>query len=146
MFKTALLSTVLLLGSTALYAKPPHAQGQGNDKEKHAQKHDFKRHAPQFSRAEQNTVRSYYDNLPPGLAKKYRRTGTLPPGWEQKVRPGQILPPEYLKIAVPLPPELRESLDPGPVGSTVIRLHDRILRIHEKSHEILDSFMLHTRL
>lgn len=145
MFKTAMISAALLATTTALYAKPPHAQGKGHGPK--TEKHKFsKQHASHFSRAEQYTVRSYYDNLPPGLAKKYRRTGELPPGWEKKVAPGQILPHEYLKAAQPLPRELRDTLDPGPIGSTVIRLHDRILRIHEKSHEILDSFMLHKRL
>jgi hypothetical protein len=28
-----------------------------------------------------------YRNLPPGLRKKYERTGTLPPGWEKKMEP-----------------------------------------------------------
>jgi hypothetical protein len=28
-----------------------------------------------------------YRNLPPGLRKKYARTGHLPPGWEKKMEP-----------------------------------------------------------
>jgi hypothetical protein len=28
-----------------------------------------------------------YRNLPPGLRKKYARTGQLPPGWEKKMEP-----------------------------------------------------------
>jgi hypothetical protein len=28
-----------------------------------------------------------YRNLPPGLQKKYARTGQLPPGWQKKVQP-----------------------------------------------------------
>jgi len=38
-------------------------------------------------------VRTYYEpryrgrRLPPGLAKKYARTGQLPPGWQKKMEP-----------------------------------------------------------
>src|SRR5688572_21970902 len=28
-----------------------------------------------------------YRNLPPGLQKKYARTGQLPPGWQKKLEP-----------------------------------------------------------
>ena len=28
-----------------------------------------------------------YRNLPPGLQKKYARTGQLPPGWQKKIEP-----------------------------------------------------------
>jgi hypothetical protein len=34
-------------------------------------------------------IRDYYGprNLPPGLQKKFHRTGQLPPGWQKKVQP-----------------------------------------------------------
>ena len=33
-------------------------------------------------------MRDYYGpQLPPGLHKKYYRTGQLPPGWQKKIRP-----------------------------------------------------------
>ena len=36
-------------------------------------------------------IREYYEpryrSLPPGLAKKYYRTGQLPPGWHKKIEP-----------------------------------------------------------
>jgi hypothetical protein len=31
--------------------------------------------------------RPFYQPLPPGLEKKYYRTGTLPPGWQKKIHP-----------------------------------------------------------
>ena len=31
--------------------------------------------------------RPYYQPLPPGLRKRYYRTGSLPPGWSKRMRP-----------------------------------------------------------
>ena len=43
-----------------------------------------------------------YRKLPPGLAKKYARTGKLPPGWQKKM--------------TPMPVELERRLEPLPAG------------------------------
>lgn len=44
-----------------------------------------------FSRHDVQVIREYYApryrSLPPGLQKKYRRTGQLPPGWQKKFEP-----------------------------------------------------------
>ena len=44
-----------------------------------------------FSSRELRVIRQYYApryrNLPPGLQKKYARTGQLPPGWRKKMEP-----------------------------------------------------------
>jgi hypothetical protein len=44
-----------------------------------------------FSRHDVQMIREYYApryrSLPPGLQKKYQRTGQLPPGWQKKVQP-----------------------------------------------------------
>ena len=146
MYKSLLITVALLAAGATAQAKPPHGESHGKASKKE-QQHDRyeKQQHTRFSKAERQTLRGYYDNLPPGLAKKYRRTGTLPPGWEAKVQPGQVLSREDLRLARPLPRELLESLEPGPVGSTVIQLHDHILRIHEKSREILDSILLPIR-
>ncbi len=44
-----------------------------------------------FQPREVRIIREYYGpryrNLPPGLQKKYRRTGQLPPGWRKKMEP-----------------------------------------------------------
>ena len=44
-----------------------------------------------FSTGDVRVVREYYApryrRLPPGLAKKYARTGSLPPGWQRKIQP-----------------------------------------------------------
>ena len=107
MYKAALLSVALLFAGGTLYAKPPHAQSKGKQeqqfkKHKHQNQERFgKRGQGKFSHAEQRTFREYYGNLPPGLAKKYRRTGTLPPGCQHKVEPGMILAPDLRRLANP---------------------------------------------
>lgn len=44
-----------------------------------------------FSRHDVQLIREYYApryrSLPPGLQKKYQRTGQLPPGWQKKFDP-----------------------------------------------------------
>ena len=44
-----------------------------------------------FSTGNVRVIREYYApryrQLPPGLQKKYARTGQLPPGWEKKMEP-----------------------------------------------------------
>jgi len=60
-----------------------------------------------FSTGDRHVVREYYEpryrRLPPGLQKKYSRTGHLPPGWQRKIQPLpwalerrlMVLPHEY---------------------------------------------------
>jgi hypothetical protein len=43
-----------------------------------------------------------YRSLPPGLQKKYARTGKLPPGWQKKM--------------TPMPVALERRLEPLPTG------------------------------
>jgi len=56
-------------------------------------------------------IRSYYApqyrNLPPGLQKKYERTGQLPPGWQKKMKP---LPPSLERECAPLPAGFRRGV------------------------------------
>jgi len=44
-----------------------------------------------FSTRDAQLIREHYApqyrNLPPGLQKKFARTGTLPPGWQKKLEP-----------------------------------------------------------
>lgn len=44
-----------------------------------------------FSSRDVQVIREYYApqyrSLPPGLQKKYARTGQLPPGWQKKMQP-----------------------------------------------------------
>lgn len=69
--------------------------------------------------------------LPPGLQKKHQRGQALPPGWQKKLAKGDILDNSIFdagRVVVPLAPD----------GSISINVEGTILRIHEKTREILD--------
>lgn len=71
----------------------------GDDGDRH------RRHGDACFREEHiRVIRDYYHqrDLPPGLAKKYYRTGQLPPGWDRRVQP--------------FPAEVERSLPPAPAG------------------------------
>jgi len=59
-------------------------------------------------------IREYYEprfrSLPPGIAKKFDRTGHLPPGWQKKVEP---LPAAVERRLVPLRPDYRRGYVDG---------------------------------
>jgi hypothetical protein len=70
------------------------------------------------------------NQLPPGLAKNVKRGKPLPPGWRKKIAPGNILERDiYMqgKIIAPL----------DPLGIVTIKIDDKVLRVHQKSMEIL---------
>ena len=48
-----------------------------------------------------------YRNLPPGLQKKYARTGQLPPGWQKKMSP---FPASLERECAPLPAGYRRGV------------------------------------
>ena len=48
-----------------------------------------------------------YRNLPPGLQKKYARTGQLPPGWQKKIEP---FPASLERECAPLPAGYRRGV------------------------------------
>ena len=61
-------------------------------------------------------IREYYAprtrTLPPGLAKKYERTGHLPPGWQKKIEP---IPVAVERRLVALPPQYRRGYVDGTI-------------------------------
>ncbi len=67
-----------------------------------------------FSRHDLEVIREYYApryrSLPPGLQKKYQRTGQLPPGWQKKVEP---FPPTLERRLVVLPDGYRRGVFDG---------------------------------
>jgi hypothetical protein len=71
-----------------------HGKGHGHGHDKHEwkeSKHDDRRY---FRDQDYRYLRQYYDgprDLPPGLRKKYYRTGMLPPGWRQRWRPMPVV-------------------------------------------------------
>lgn len=97
---------VLLLGTGCLFA--PSALDAASKKPQHG--------APPvngtqvsvhvvFSRHDVQVIREYYApryrSLPPGLQKKYQRTGHLPPGWQKKVQPFPVVLDRRL-VALPV--------------------------------------------
>lgn len=67
-----------------------------------------------FSTGDVRVLREYYApqyrSLPPGLQKKYNRTGQLPPGWQKKVQP---LPVVVERQLVALPSDYRRGVIDG---------------------------------
>ncbi|MCU4677691.1 hypothetical protein N7931_18940 [Catenovulum sp. 2E275] len=70
-------------------------------------------------------------DLPPGLQKKYNKGKPLPPGWQKKLNRGDILDRDIYargNVVVPL----------GQDGSITIEVDGTLLRLHEKTREIID--------
>lgn len=112
---------VSLLPVAPAAAKPKH----WHDDDKHWNKHwrgddddDGDHHAARcyFQPQDVRIIREYYEpqyrSLPPGLAKKYYRTGRLPPGWERKMEP---LPVAVERRLVVLPAGYRRGYIDGSV-------------------------------
>lgn len=144
---TALAALALLLAAPAIAG--PH--GKGKDRGPHdrsAAEHapgKGDRGRPEFSEHEEDEIVSYFrlhpearDQLPPGLAKKNK----VPPGWQKKLRRGERIPDDIWVHRVPLPHEILSRLPPPPPGVIHVRIHDRVLRVVEKTHELLDEFGL----
>lgn len=64
-----------------------------------------------FATRDVEVIRSHYrgkhKKLPPGLARKYARTGQLPPGWQKKMQP---LPPALERTLPQLPRGYRRGV------------------------------------
>jgi hypothetical protein len=107
MLGVALLS---LIPATRAAADPKH----WHEDSKHGQKHHDE--SCYFRREDARVIREYYEpryrSLPPGIAKKYYRTGHLPPGWEKKMEP---LPVVVERELMPLPPGYRRGYIDGAV-------------------------------
>ncbi|MGE5243275.1 MAG: hypothetical protein ACM3SQ_03500 [Betaproteobacteria bacterium] len=111
-----------LLPATAATAKPKH----WHDDQKHWNKHwrghdddddvDHRAASCYFEPRDVRIMREYYEpryrSLPPGLAKKYYRTGHLPPGWERKM---EALPVDVERQLVVLPRGYRRGYIDGSV-------------------------------
>jgi len=70
-------------------------------------------------------------SLPPGLQKKLDRGDKLPPGWEKKLKKGDVLDKEVYsqaRVVVPL----------GKDGAITVNIDGRLLKLREKTREIID--------
>lgn len=121
-------------------------QAQG-DPGKHGKgdKDKGERGKPKFSGGERDQIRAYFaanpsarSQLPPGLAKKNK----IPPGWQKKIAPGQRIPDDVWVHRMPLPHEILAQLPPPPPGVVLVRIQDHVLKVIEKTHEVLDDLGL----
>jgi hypothetical protein len=123
-----LISLVLLSGAVVCAKdkdkdKDDHGKGKGKGKASKDWRY--------FRQEDYSAVERYYSgprDLPPGLRKKYYRTGKLPPGWEKKMQP---FPPELVRELPPPPPDCERGYIDG-----VAVVYNRNTRI------ILDSIDL----
>ena len=79
-------------------------------------------------------------SLPKGLQKKVARGGELPPGWQKKLQKGEVLEQSVVEHGQPVSSQLKVKLPVGDKGSVDIILDGKIIRLHEKTRQILDVF------
>lgn len=83
-------------------------------------------------------------SIPPGLQKKYERTGELPPGWQKKLVKGEILDDSLYSKARKKGIHTGDSRFEPRLGTEVLRIEDRIIRIKKDTKEILEVFGIKT--
>jgi len=92
--KSLLIFSILMVVSTVLVSAPAWA------KPKHQHHEGF----CYFGDKDVQVLGAYYApqvrSLPPGLAKKFARTGKLPPGWQKKMQPVPVVVEQQL-VRVP---------------------------------------------
>ena len=100
-----LLGTILIIAPAAIAKDHGKGKGHGRGGAEVVVFRDYDRRA----------IVDYYraappPGLPPGLAKKVRRGGTLPPGWQKKM---VVFPLELERQLVPLPVGYRRAMIGG---------------------------------
>jgi len=104
--KRLLLSVVLMLAASVVVVDAQRARTSGSQLSGSV-------HVV-FSTEDVRVIREYYApryrSLPPGLQKKYARTGQLPPGWQKKMQP---LDPVVERRLVALPAGYRRGIVDG---------------------------------
>ncbi len=129
------LSAVCLLAKDHGNGKGKGNQNKQNERDKEAGGEQEFRY---FRREDYGVVRRYYNgprDLPPGLRKKYERTGKLPPGWQKKMRP---FPPELVRVLPPPPPNCERGYIEG-----VAVVYDRNTRIILDSIDLISAIAGH---
>jgi hypothetical protein len=130
--------TAMFLGTATLSAAPPDKRGKGSNKDaKHATvSRDDTRTSVSvrvgFGERDVQLIRAHYApryrNLPPGLAKKVARGGSLPPGWQKKWEP--------------FPVALERDLTPLPGGYRRGVIDGHAVIYNAKSQTIIDVALL----
>jgi hypothetical protein len=141
----------LVLLAALLACTGPALADHGKGKHKNKDPESAAQYAPgkdkgkSFSDEDADKLRGYYRSnpearkqLPPGLAKKDK----LPPGWQKKLQVGQRVPDDVWAHRVPVPREIR--IADTPAGAVNVRINDRIVRVAERTREVLDILNLPT--
>ena len=152
---TILLATLALALATPVLADHPRKGGKGKDNSAAEEVHENQgkgknkgkggQGGKKFSGDERDEIVHYFranpsarEQLPPGLAKKNK----IPPGWQKKIGVGQRIPDDVWAYRVPLPHEVLVRLPPPPPGVIHVRIQDHVLKVIEKTHEVLDDLGL----
>lgn len=140
----ALITLALLLAGPAL-ADPDRGKDKAKGDASAAEVAPGKSGAggrPAFSTKERGEIERYFRSnpearkqLPPGLAKKNK----LPPGWQKKLAPGQRVPDDVWARRVALPEELKLPEEKGVIR---VRIDDRVVKVAERTREVLDVLNL----
>lgn len=156
---------IALLASLPLSATADPPEGKGDKAHKHHDEgddsdrergdegdHDRDRHRSgrkerderrAFRDDEREAINSYYGRHRYGGEEEegehHRGRGDdLPPGWERKLHRGERIPDDVWAHRAPLPPEIVVRLPPPP-GVALVRIHDHVVRVIERTHEVLDD-------
>jgi hypothetical protein len=98
---------------------------------------------------ERQLIRTYLASLhskpprpvPTGLTRLGAGTrNRLGAGWEEKLVKGRILPAEIVRECSPLPKELTLRLPPAPLGTVLVAIDGKVIRVARTSFEVLDVF------
>lgn len=147
----SITSVALALGISSSYAMDKGPKKDQVKDEKQAAVAAKTERGGTFHDDEIRLIRDYYHDhdyggkqkqIPKGLQKKYQRTGELPPGWEMKLQRGEVLSEDVYRYGRPLPYDLRQRLPIGPVGSKIIEVEGKIIRVMENTREIIDILNL----
>ena len=135
LFLACMLSSPALSRAAAPFS--PDRDGYGRQKDHdHQDNHDADRvghgkgHARYFRPEDREMLGRYYpvQSLPPGLKRKYSRTGAIPPGWQNRMRP--------------LPHALVERLPPPPPNCDTGYVDGYAVVYNRKTRVILDALDL----
>ena len=146
--KTFVLAAVAIVLAAPAFADPPAGKGKNKGKEdppsaaEYAPGKSGEHGRPAFSTRERDEIGRYFKSnpearkqLPPGLAKKNK----LPPGWQKKLAPGHRVPDDVWERRVALPKEIKL---PEEKGTIRVRIDDRVVKVAERTREVLDVLNL----
>lgn len=86
-----------------------------------------------------------HENLPPGLRKKLARDGQLPPGWQKKISRWEVMDDDIYWQSIGLPEHIARQLSESPAGTSIRRIDDRVVRVMDATHTILDVLIAGSR-